>query len=158
MSNDQSNSPSAENTHVVCSNCNAVVRIPHQRLQQQPQCPQCHQSLFNGHPTTLNASNFDKHIERSDVPVVIDVWAPWCGPCQAMAPHFAEATKRLEPRWRFAKLNSDDEPQIASRLGIRSIPTLIVYHHGRELARQSGLMDTSRLIQWLSSLKVDHAA
>lgn len=144
--------------HVVCGECNAVVRIPTDRLTQQPHCPQCHQPVFSGHPVNLTAATFEKQLERSDVPVVIDVWAPWCGPCQAMAPHFAEATKRLEPHWRFAKLNSDDEPQIASRLGIRSIPTLIVYHQGRELARQSGLMDVNRLTQWLNGLNVNRAA
>jgi thioredoxin 2 len=147
-----------EHTHVVCGHCNSVVRVSNDRLQQKPLCPQCHSALFTGQPVTLAAANFDKHVERSDVPVVIDVWAPWCGPCQAMAPHFAEAAKRLEPSWRFAKLNSDDEPQIASRLGIRSIPTLIVYHQGRELARQSGLLDATRLAQWLNGLKVDRAA
>jgi len=144
--------------HVVCGECSAVVRIPSDRLAQQPHCPQCHQALFNAHPVSLNSATFDKHVARSDVPVVIDVWAPWCGPCQAMAPHFAEAARRLEPQWRFAKLNSDDEPQIASRLGIRSIPTLIVYHQGRELARQSGLMDINRLTQWLNGLNVNRAA
>jgi len=153
-----SSSQSSSAVHVVCGECSSVVRIPAGRLAQQPQCPQCHQSLFNGHPVTLNSATFDKHIGRSDVPVVIDVWAPWCGPCQAMAPHFAEAAKRLEPNWRFAKLNSDDEPQIASRLGIRSIPTLIVYHQGREVARQSGLMDLNRLAQWLNGLSVNRAA
>jgi thioredoxin 2 len=144
--------------HLVCGECSAVIRVPSDRLAQQPHCPQCHQSLFSGHPITLKSATFDKHVGRSDVPVVIDVWAPWCGPCQAMAPHFAEAAKRLEPHWRFAKLNSDDEPQIASRLGIRSIPTLIVNYQGRELARQSGLMDVNRLTQWLNGLNVHRAA
>lgn len=148
----------AKHTHVVCAECNAVVRIPDNRLQQTPQCPQCHHALFSGHPFALATSNFDKHVGRSDIPLVIDIWAPWCGPCQAMAPHFAEAAKRLEPQWRFAKLNSDEQLDIASRLGIRSIPTLIVYHQGRELARQSGLMDVSRLTQWLNGIPIHRAA
>lgn len=151
------NDQTSAHTHVVCGECNAVVRVPSTRLQEA-QCPQCHQKLFAAHPAELTSATFDKQIERSDVPVVIDVWAPWCGPCQAMAPHFGEATKRLEPHWRFAKLNSDEEPNIASRLGIRSIPTLIVYHRGRELARQSGLMDVNRLTQWLNGLNIDRAA
>jgi thioredoxin 2 len=158
MSTSTSTEPHHEHTHLVCGECSTVVRVPNNRLSQAPQCPSCHHTLFAGQPFTLTTANFDKHINRSDVPVVIDIWAPWCGPCQAMAPHFAEAAKRLEPQWRFGKLNSDEEPQIASRLGIRSIPTLIVYHRGRELARQSGLMDTHRLTQWLSGLQVNRAA
>jgi len=158
MTTTSSNTQHSQHTHVVCANCNGVVRVPEDRLNQTPQCPACHTALFTGQPLTLTTANFDKHIERSDVPLVIDIWAPWCGPCQAMAPHFAEAAKRLEPQWRFGKLNADDEPQIASRLGIRSIPTLIVYYRGRELARQSGLVDVSRLTQWLNSLAVDRAA
>jgi len=145
-------------TLLVCGECSATVRIPTARLHQQPQCPQCHQALFAGHPINLDAASFDKHIQRSELPLVIDIWAPWCGPCVAMAPHFAEAAKRLEPAWRFAKLNSDEQPEIASRLGIRSIPTLIVYHHGRELARQSGLMEVHRLTQWLNGLNIERAA
>lgn len=158
MSNVNSSGQPTAHTHVVCGSCDAVVRIPSDRLQLSPQCPQCHKPLFSGHPITVTTANFDKHTGRNEVPVVIDVWAPWCGPCIAMAPHFADAAKRLEPQWRFAKLNSDDEPQIASRLGIRSIPTLIVYHQGRELARQSGLMDANRLTQWLKGLNINRAA
>jgi len=145
-------------THIVCGDCQAVVRIPNNRVQHDPHCPSCHQKLFGDHPINLSTSSFDKHVERNDVPVVIDIWAPWCGPCVAMAPHFAEAAKRLQPEWRFAKLNSDEEPQIASRLGIRSIPTVVVFHRGRELARQSGLMDANRLIQWLNGLNINRAA
>ncbi|HVY22183.1 MAG TPA: thioredoxin TrxC [Steroidobacteraceae bacterium] len=158
MTHTTSSEHHAGHTHIVCEHCDSVVRIPTTRLEQSPQCPQCHKPLFSGHPVALTAANFDKHVERNDVPVVIDIWAPWCGPCLAMAPHFAEAAKRLEPQWRFAKLNSDEEPQIASRLGIRSIPTLIVYHQGRELARQSGLMDANRLTQWLNGLHIHRAA
>ncbi len=146
-----------DHTQVVCGECNSVVRVPNDRLHQQPHCPQCHNTLFTGHPINLNTAHFDKHIERGDVPVVVDIWAPWCGPCLAMAPHFAEAAKRLEPQWRFAKLNSDEEPQIASRLRIRSIPTLVVFHHGKEVARQSGLIDANRLTQWLNGLNIHRA-
>lgn len=145
-------------SNIVCGHCDAVVRTPQARLSEKPQCPQCHQPLFAEHPVELTSENFDKHVTRSDIPVVIDIWAPWCGPCQAMAPHFAEAAKRLEPSFRFAKLNSDDSPNIATRLGIRSIPTVVVFHQGREIARQSGLMDVNRLGQWLNGINISNAA
>lgn len=144
-------STNLEATHVVCGECQAIVRVPTAKLTQAPQCPQCHAALFSGHPFTLTTAAFEKQVQRSDLPLVIDVWAPWCGPCQTMAPHFEAAAKRLEPQVRFAKLNSDDEPQLATRLNIRSIPTLIVFSGGRELARQSGAVDVNRLIQWLRS-------
>jgi thioredoxin 2 len=96
-------------------------------------------------------SNFDKHLARNDLPLVVDFWAPWCGPCQMMAPHFEAVAKREEPNARFAKVNSDEESDIAARYGIRSIPTLIVFKEGKEIARQSGAMDASGLTRWLTS-------
>lgn len=144
----------AEHTHVVCANCQSVVRVPTIKLAQAPQCPQCHAVLFTGHPFALTTAAFDKQVRRNDLALIIDVWAPWCGPCQMMAPHFEEAVRRLEPRARFAKLNSDDEPQLAARLNIRSIPTLLVFRNGSEVARQSGAMDFNRLQHWLQSVGV----
>jgi thioredoxin 2 len=137
--------------HVVCGQCQSVVRIPTAKLGQAPACPQCHQALFDGHPVNLTATDFDKHLQRNDLPLVVDVWAPWCGPCKMMAPHFAAAAQAMATEARFAKLNSDEAPEVASRLGIRSIPTLIVFRQGREVARQSGVMDSTRLEQWLRS-------
>ena len=141
----------AEPIHIVCGHCNSVVRVPPERAAEGPRCPKCQQALFEGLPITLNAGNFEKHLTRNDLALVIDVWAPWCGPCRMMAPHFEEAAQRFAPRARFAKLNSDEEGPLASRFGIRGIPTLIVLRGGKEIARQTGAMDSRTLTAWLTS-------
>jgi len=138
--------------HVVCGHCQSVVRVPDNKVRATPMCPQCHQVLFDGQPVELTAQTFDKQVQRNDLPVVVDVWAPWCGPCRTMAPQFAAAANAMKTEARFAKLNSDEAQELAGRLGIRSIPTLIVYRQGREVARQSGVMDSGRLAQWLRSV------
>jgi thioredoxin 2 len=137
--------------HVVCGQCDSVIRLPADRVHDAPQCPKCHVAVFGGKPVTLTEENFDRHVGRTDLPLVVDFWAPWCGPCVAMAPNFEEAARRLEPRLRFAKLNTQDEPSPATRLGIRSIPTLIVFRGGTEIARQSGAMNVGALTAWLES-------
>jgi thioredoxin 2 len=142
----------SEGIHVVCGQCDSVVRVPRDRLDQSPHCPQCRAGLFGGEPITLRTGSFDKHASRNDLPLVVDVWAPWCGPCQMMAPHFAEAARRFGTQARFAKINSDEEPALSARFGIRGIPTLLVLKAGKELARQSGAMDLGSLSRWLTGV------
>jgi thioredoxin 2 len=135
--------------HVPCPACNTVNRVPEARIIDGPVCGNCKQRLFNGHPVDLTPASFDAQINRSAIPVVVDFWAAWCGPCRTMAPHFANAAVALEPHMRFAKLDTESAKEIAGRYGIRSIPTLIVFQHGREIARQSGAMDARSLVEWL---------
>ena len=139
----------SDSLHVVCPHCAAVNRLPGARLSQNPACGQCKRPLFDGEPLDLNAANFDRHIERNDLPVVIDFWAPWCGPCQMMAPNFHQAAIDLEPYARLAKLNTEQEQQLAARFNIRSIPTLAIFRNGREVARQSGALDLGKLKRWI---------
>ncbi len=142
----------SENIHVVCGHCGSVVRLPNDRLKDSPRCPKCHFALFDGKPVDLTAANFDRHLTRGDLPLVVDFWAPWCGPCIAMAPFYEAAARQLEPRLRFAKLNTEDEPAPAGRFNIRSIPTMIVFRAGREIARQTGAMDAGTLTRWLNGV------
>jgi thioredoxin 2 len=131
--------------NTVCPRCNAVNRVAADRPVAEAVCGSCKSRLFPGEPVALTAANFDKHIGRSDMPVIVDFWAPWCGPCRAMAPIFERAAKELEPRARFAKLNVDEEPAIAARYGIKGIPTLIVFDHGKVAKQHAGLVDMNFL-------------
>jgi thioredoxin 2 len=137
--------------HVVCPHCDTVNRIPATRLKEAPSCGHCHQALFAGHPTELRTTNFRRHIEHTDLPVLVDFWAPWCGPCRMMAPQFEQASAQLEPHARLAKVNTDAEPELAGQFGIRSIPTMILFKSGREVARQSGAMGKADIVRWLQS-------
>ena len=133
--------PKTSQRIVVCPHCAAVNRVAPDRPAAEAVCGACKARLFTGEPIALTAATFDKHIERNDVPVIVDFWAPWCGPCRAMAPIFDRAAKEMEPRVRFAKLNVDEEPAIAARYGVRGIPTLIVFDMGRVAKQHAGLVD-----------------
>lgn len=137
--------------HIVCPHCAGVNRVPTSRLAQAPKCGKCKQPLFVAKPLELTASNFQAHVGRSDIPVLVDFWAPWCGPCQMMAPVFEQAAAQLEPQLRVAKVNTEAEQMLAGQFGIRSIPTLALFKDGREVARQAGAMDLNSLTQWVRS-------
>lgn len=137
--------------HIACPNCNAVNRVGAARLADGPQCGKCKQPLFTAHPIVLTDANFPDHVERNSLPVVIDFWAPWCGPCQSMAPHFERAAAELEPQFRLAKMNTDENPKTSLRHRIRSIPTMIMFRGGEEVARQAGAMDARAIASWVRS-------
>jgi thioredoxin 2 len=139
-----------ESVHVVCPACGVVNRLAKERLADGGKCGKCHNRLFDGHPVAMDEAGFRRHVESNDVPVLIDFWAPWCGPCRMMAPKFEEAAKRLEPQLRLGKVNTEEAPALASALGIQSIPTLALFRAGREVARISGAMDAARIAQWVA--------
>lgn len=134
-----------------CPHCDALNRVPAARMNEEPNCGKCHAPLFARKPLALDARNFVLHVERSDLPVLVDFWAPWCAPCRMMAPAFEEAARMLEPQMRLAKVNTEEEQALAARFGIRSIPTMILFRNGQEVARQSGAMSAGAITHWARS-------
>lgn len=140
-----------DNLNLVCPRCEAVNRVPAARLADQPTCGKCKRPLFDGHPLALTDHTFDRHLTRSDLPLVVDFWAPWCGPCKMMAPAYEQAASRIEPRARLAKVDTEQNQMLAQRYGIRSIPTLSVFKGGRQVASQPGAMGLAQLVQWIEA-------
>lgn len=138
-----------DSLHIVCPHCDAVNRVPSARLREAPTCGKCQKALFTGRPVDLSTARFAKHIERSDIPVLVDFWAPWCGPCRTMAPFYEQATLQLEPNFRVVKVDTEAEQQLGAQYGIRSIPTLALFRNGKEVARQPGAMDARNIVAWV---------
>lgn len=141
----------ADTTIIVCPHCDTANRVPSARLADRPTCGKCRKSLFDGHPATLTDSNFDLHLSRGELPLVVDFWAPWCGPCKMMAPAYEQAAARIEPRARLAKVDTEQNQILAQRYGIRSIPTLAIFNKGRQVASQPGAMSLPQLVQWIET-------
>jgi thioredoxin 2 len=133
---------------IVCGHCGKTNRLPAERAPDVARCGSCHQPVFSGHPIEVDEEGFGRHVANGDIPVLIDVWAPWCGPCRSMAPMFERAARELEPGVRLLKLNADTAPSVSSRLGISGIPALLLMQGGREIARISGAMDTPKIVAW----------
>lgn len=138
---------------IACSSCHSLNRVLEERLLQQPVCGKCKAALFSGKPIELTSANFAAHANKSDLPLVVDFWASWCGPCKNFAPIFDQVTQELEPQFRFGKINTEQQQQLAAQFNIRSIPTLMIFKQGKVLAQQAGAFPKPALVQWLSNYK-----
>ncbi len=137
-----------DSLHIVCPHCHTTNRVARAILVSAPDCGSCHQPLFEAHSTALDEASFDKHINRNHIPVLVDFWAPWCGPCRQMAPGFEQAAKQLEPHLRVAKVDTEANQALGARFNIRSIPTLALFVNGHEVARQAGAMGAADIVRW----------
>jgi thioredoxin 2 len=135
--------------NVACPHCQTANRVPAHRLGDAPKCGSCSRALFEGHPVELAETDFDRHLANTDLPVVVDFWASWCGPCRAMAPVYERAARELEPQVRLVKVNADEAQALAARLDIRGIPTFAIFEQGREVARTAGAMSLARFVEWV---------
>jgi thioredoxin 2 len=133
---------------IPCPHCGTLNRVPRQRLAAGGRCGDCRAALFDGHPAALDTARFERFLDKSDVPLLVDFWAPWCGPCLMMAPEFERAAHELEPEVRLVKVNIDEEPAAARRFGVQSIPTVLLARHGRELGRLAGVRAAAELVRW----------
>jgi thioredoxin 2 len=147
----ESTTPPSSTLHVACLHCAATNRVPASRASQDPVCGRCGAALLDGSPVELGDAQFDAVTSKTDLPVLVDFWAPWCGPCRMMAPQFEQAAGALKGKALLVKVNSDDAPRLAARYAIRSIPTLVKLHRGREVARRSGALPAAEITRWASA-------
>ncbi|HEY7643863.1 MAG TPA: thioredoxin TrxC [Hyphomicrobiales bacterium] len=136
---------------IVCGACGRINRVPAERPAEAARCGACHKPLFTAHPVEVGEAGFERHLAHDGIPILVDVWAPWCGPCRTMGPMFERAAASLEPEVRLLKLNADEVPGASARFGIRSIPTLLLLRDGQLIARNSGVMNASQIVDWTRS-------
>ena len=137
--------------HIVCLACGAVNRMPSDRPAEEANCGACKARLFTGSPVEVDSAEFDRHLARNTIPLLVDVWAPWCGPCRTMAPEFQRAAGMLEPQIRLLKVNADEQPQISTRYGIRGIPALLLFRNGHLASQTAGAMNADQIVAWARS-------